>query len=185
MPARFLTLIIIVCWLGACVWLFLTDIWPRIRPGEPPAYTIMPSDEVMRRSDGPPVFEGPPLRWNVYHNGIHTYYLEAWTKYVDKGDDPSQDHTFEMWAIFRSKQQPAPVRRLRTLTRITREGELREVNAELHMEVQKKWECRFDIGGRIVQGELLPRWRVRTWPADEDTPDRVFDRPREYKHAPI
>src|SRR5262249_59987756 len=109
MPPRLLSLIIILSWLGMGVWLFVRDVWPTLRSGEPPAYTIMPSDELPRQR------HSPPVRWNIFHNGRHAYYLEARTTYHERGTDPSADDTFEMGAWLRVKQQPgekAPVRRV-------------------------------------------------------------------------
>src|SRR5262249_51369004 len=118
----------------------------------------------------------------VFHNESHAYDLETRTTYQEKCDDPSLDDTFEMQAIVRVKQQvgqKAPLRRLRSFVRITRDGELREVNAQLHIAINE-WECLFDVYGSLAESRLLPRWRIRIWPADIYTEDRVFDRPREY-----
>lgn len=171
MPPRFLSLVIILCWLGMGVWLFVRDLWPRLRPGEPPAYTLMASDEAPR--------QGPPIRWNVFHNGDHAYDLEAKTTYHEKAENPADDDTFEMRAIIRVKQQvgqKAPVRRLRSFIRISRDGELRAVNAQLHMVLKDKLELLLDVEGLVQEGQLLPRWRVKVYPADRDSEERVFDR---------
>src|SRR5262249_48586019 len=114
MPARPISLIIILFWLCMGVWLFVRDIWPRIRPGEPPAYTLMASDEVVRQGDDVSR-QGPPINWNIFHNGINDYDIVALTAYREKADQPGHDDTFEMWAWVRAKQQvgqQAPQRRL-------------------------------------------------------------------------
>jgi hypothetical protein len=170
MPSRLISLIIIFFWLGMGVWLFVRDVWPKIRPGEPPAYTLMASDEAPK--------QGPPIGWNIFHNGFNAYDMVASTAYQEKTDRPGYDDTFEMWAIVRAKQQRnerAPQRRLRSLIRITRDGKLREINAQLHIAV-KDWECVFDVEGPLDEGYLFPRWRFRKFPADGNTEARVFDR---------
>jgi hypothetical protein len=170
MPPRLLTLVILAFWLGMGVWLFARDLWPRWRPGEPPPYTLMASDEAPR--------QGAPIRWNVFHNGEHAYDLEAKTNYHEQGNDPSQDDTFEMRAIARVKQTPgmkAPPRRLRSLVRITRESELREVHAELHIAV-KELELLIEVRGEVREALLLPRWHVTVSAVDAETENRVFDR---------
>jgi hypothetical protein len=176
MPPRFVSLIIILCWFGMGCWLFIRDLWPRWRPGEPPTYTFMASDELPR--------EGVPIRWKILHNGSHAYDMEATTVYQEKGTDAADDDTFLMKAIVKVKQRPgdkAPLRRLRSFLRVARGGgELHEVNAQLHIAVMD-WECLFDVVGRVSDGELLPRWRIRIYPTDDETEDRVFDRPRAYK----
>jgi hypothetical protein len=170
MPPRILSIVIVLFWLTTIAWLFVGDLWPRWRPGEPPPYTLMASDEAPR--------QGAPIRWNVFHNGEYVYDLEAKTNYHEKGDDPSQDDTFELRAIARVKQTPgikAPVRRLRSLLRISRESELREVHAELHVAV-RELELLIAVDGEVRDAQLLPRWRVKVFAADSFTEDRVFDR---------
>jgi hypothetical protein len=169
MPARPISLIIILFWLCMGVWLFVRDIWPKIRPGEPPAYTLMASDEAQR--------QGPPSRWNIFHNGFNAYDLEAFTVYREKPDPQGYEDTFEMRAIVRVKQtgpQP-PQRRVRSLIRISPDGRLHEVNAQLHIGVMDS-EYVFDVAGPIDNGYLLPGWRIRQFVADGDTEARVFDR---------
>src|SRR5262249_20045874 len=154
MPSRILSLVIVLFWLATGVWLFVRDLWPKFRPGEPPLYTFMASDEAPR--------QGAPNRWNVFHNGRHAYDIEAATSYREKGDTPANDDTFEMKAFLRVKQevnQKPPMLRLHSLVRITRDGELREVNADLHMGIQEL-ECLFDIEGLVDDKQLLPRWRI-------------------------
>jgi hypothetical protein len=170
MPSRPISLVIVLFWLGTGVWLFMRDLWPRMRPGEPPAYTLMASDEAPR--------QGPPISWNIFHNGVNGYDLIATTGYEEMGAQAAFRDTFEMRTFIRAKQQAsqkAPLRRLRSLIRITRDGELREVNAELHIAV-KGWECIFDIDGPIAEGYLWPTWRIRIFEADNETEARVFDR---------
>jgi hypothetical protein len=178
MPSRFVSLVIVLGWLGMGAWLFARDLWPRWRPGEPPKYTFMVSDEVPR--------EGVPIRWKIFHNGSQDYDMEAKTVYQEKGPEPADRDTFLMKAIVKVKQQPrdkAPLRRLRSFLRVARgSGELHQINAQLHIAVGD-WECLFDVAGRLSEGELLPRWRIRVYPADDETEDRVFDRPRTYKQA--
>src|SRR5438093_4580587 len=61
MPPRLVTAVLILAWLATSSWLFYQDLWPRIRPGEPPAFRIDFSDEVLAKR--------PPVHWTVYKNG--------------------------------------------------------------------------------------------------------------------
>src|SRR5215510_6456088 len=98
MPPRLLSLTIVAGWLGMGAWLFVRDLWPSLRPGEPPPYTFMASDEAPR--------QGPPVRWNVFKDGMHVYdIVDARTTYQEKAEDGAPDDTFEMAAILRAKQQ--------------------------------------------------------------------------------
>jgi hypothetical protein len=105
------------------------------------------------------------------------------TVYQEKTDQPAHDDTFEMRTFLRAVQQAnqkAPLRRLRSLIRISRDGGLREINAELHIAV-KNWECRFAVDGPLFEGQLLPRWRIQIYAADDETEARVFDRFAEHE----
>jgi hypothetical protein len=155
-------------------WLFWRDLWPRLRPGEPPAYTISLSDEAPQ--------QGAPTRWKVSKNGQHLYLVETWTDYREKADDRANDDTFELHARVRARQLPGhkpPLRRLYSMMRVTRTGELREINARLHMVAQHR-EIVLDIGGAVQDGTLTPHWRLKVYQADANSEDRVF----ENTHAP-
>jgi hypothetical protein len=170
MPPRILSVVILLFWLSMGAWLFMRDLWPRWRPGEPPPYTLMASDEAPR--------QGTEIRWDVFHNGHHAYDLLAWTNYRERSDNPRKDDTFEMRTIARVKQTPGlkpPVRRLRSLIRITRDSQLREIHAELHIAV-KELELLIEVKGEVREAQLLPRWHVTVYAVDEGTENRVFDR---------
>src|SRR5262245_44381988 len=68
MPSRFLTLGIVVFWLGSMAWLFVRDIWPNIRPGKRPPYTIDLASEADNRR---------VTRWTVYRNGIRVGHADT------------------------------------------------------------------------------------------------------------
>src|SRR6516165_6140897 len=146
MPPRMITLGIIAAWLVMSAWLLCRDLWPRLRPGEPPAYTISLSDEAPLR--------GAPSRWKFTKNGQHLYMVEGRIIYREQGDERADDDTFEMRALVRAKQQPghkAPVRRLHSMMRVTRDGELRAINSRLHM-VALGAEIVIDIDGATEGG---------------------------------
>jgi len=172
MPPRLLSMVIVAFWLGMGAWLFVRDLWPSLRPGEPPPYTFMASDEAPR--------QGPPARWNLFKDGMHVYdIVDARTTYQEKAEDGGPDDTFQMVAILRAKQQlnqKAPQRRLRSFMRIGRDGRLIAVNAQLHLVVQEQLEVVVNVAGAVVERELLPRWRGRIWHADSESEERVFDR---------
>ena len=51
MPARPLLLAILFFWVATTGWLFYKELWPHLRSGQPPPYTIDLADEA-RRDDG-------------------------------------------------------------------------------------------------------------------------------------
>jgi hypothetical protein len=170
MPPRAVTVAIVVAWLAMSVWLFCKDLWPRLRPGEPPAYTISLSDEAPQ--------QGGQARWKVTKNGEHAYFVETWIDYRERGEKRSDDDTFEMRALVRARQLPghkAPLRRLHSMMRVTRDGELRAVNAKLHMVVARHWEIVLEIDGAVQSGRLTPRWLLKVYQADAGSEDRVFE----------
>jgi hypothetical protein len=65
MPARWLCVVIVAFWLGLNGWLFWHDVWPDLRPGEPPPFTIDLIDEVE--------LNHPEVGWRVFHNGKEIY----------------------------------------------------------------------------------------------------------------
>jgi hypothetical protein len=53
-------LAITLFWLATNGWLFYRDLWPRLRPGQPPPYTIDLADEALGK--------GPKISWNVFRS---------------------------------------------------------------------------------------------------------------------
>src|SRR5262245_60026264 len=75
MPPRSLTLAIIGFWLAAMSWLFYRDIWPDLRPGQWPPFTIDLSTE--KDVGG----QRLKTRWALYRNGMRNGGAESWTVY--------------------------------------------------------------------------------------------------------
>ena len=82
MPARPLVLAITLFWVATTGWLFYRDLWPRLRPGEPPPYTIDLADEALRK--------GPKISWKVLRGTQKVGILNTWVTYRP------QDDTFEL-----------------------------------------------------------------------------------------
>jgi len=59
MPTRTITILIVVFWLGMLAWLMHAEVWPRIQPGQPPAFAV----DLMDDSQDMPV----PTRWKARH----------------------------------------------------------------------------------------------------------------------
>lgn len=104
-------------------WLFYQDLWPGLRPGEPPPFRIDFSDEVLARR--------PPVHWTVFKNGKEAYVLKTELSY-------DADHDlFEMSSELKptpglSKNSPLSDRLTMTSVYVvTREGELRKSSVTL------------------------------------------------------
>jgi hypothetical protein len=92
MPARWLSLAIIAFWLGTNGWLFWRELWPHLRAGQPPDYTIDLVEEVQTRR--------PETFWTVEQDG-HKVDLQLRTQVQRLGAD-----SFEWFARFDPDPHP-------------------------------------------------------------------------------
>jgi hypothetical protein len=128
MPHRSLVLAIIVFWMATTSWLFYRDLWPRLRSGQPPPYTIDLADEAQQ--------SGPPIPWYVFRGDKQVGELLTWLNYHESDD------TFELHS--RAKQlnwgQIGPLQisfeLMSCMYRVTREGQLREIVANVTINVR-------------------------------------------------
>jgi hypothetical protein len=120
MPARHHILAIVAFWVATTGWLCYRDIWPRLWPGEPPPFTIDLVDEASEQK----VF------WTILQEGDVKGYAQTWVMY-----HPS-DNTFDIAGLFKywsqpREQQNQPDRVMESRYRVTPEGELRRLSAEV------------------------------------------------------
>ena len=87
MPPRWLSVPIVLFWLGTTGWLFYQDVWPLLRPGQAPPYTIDLEDEVQTRQ--------AHIHWSVLYNDRPYLRAETWVE-----PDPADD-TFALKATLR------------------------------------------------------------------------------------
>jgi hypothetical protein len=136
-----MVLAIVAFWIGSSAWLFYRDLWPHLRPNEPPPYTIDLADEARQHA--------PAIQWRI-KRGDHTIgAVQTAVRY-----HPSDD-TFEMQSkiprINLGNIGPLQVaaRALSSTYRVTRDGELREVMIEGSPE--------FHVPGRFLDAEIPTR----------------------------
>jgi len=84
MPPRWLSIPIIIFWLGTTGWLLYQDVWPLLLPGQAPPYTIDLEDEVQTNQ--------AHVRWTVSYNELPYLRAETWVR-----PEPSDD-TFTLVA---------------------------------------------------------------------------------------
>ncbi len=107
-------------------WLFYRDLWPRLRPGDPPPFKIDFADEVLVKR--------PPVRWTVSRNGKATYVMKSEMTYDAELDQ------FEMSSELNPKPglpENAPVFErisMKSVYLVTRDGELRRGRNDPHTE---------------------------------------------------
>jgi hypothetical protein len=139
MPARPVVLAITLFWMATNGWLFYRDLWPRLRPGQPPPYTIDLADEALGK--------GPKISWNVFRanrgrqlagaaSGEHQPAdkklgdAETWISYRESDD------TFELHSkVKRLEWGPLGLFYIESLDlssmyRVSRDGRLRELVAD-------------------------------------------------------
>src|SRR4051812_16519974 len=84
MPPRWMTLTIVGLWLAATSWMVYRDLWPRIRPGQPPPLNIDLTEEV----------GGQRINWDVFKKEDLIGFAETQVK-------RRQDRTFDLRSTFR------------------------------------------------------------------------------------
>src|SRR5438128_2544272 len=78
MASRTLTFLIVAGWLASTGWFVARDVWPQLRSGEPPPFTIELADEALRQL--------VPTRWTVRHNGQPVGTVRTTLIYDEKTD---------------------------------------------------------------------------------------------------
>lgn len=145
MPPRWLSVSIILFWLGTTGWLFYQDVWPLLLPGQAPPFTIDLEDEVQTRQ--------AHIHWSVLYNDRPYLRAETWVE-----PDPADD-TFALKATLRPLAPAAKgrdidaepfgglVRLLRSTStyRIARNGDLRSLSVEFTVEAH--------AGGLVAAGD--------------------------------
>src|SRR2546428_351618 len=82
MPPRLLVLAITLFWAATTGWLVQREVWPRLRSGQPPPYTIDLADETLQK--------GPKVTWSVFRGDRKIGVTQTWIAYRD------WDDTFEL-----------------------------------------------------------------------------------------
>lgn len=167
MPPRPITLTIVVFWLAAMSWLFFRDILPPLLPGEKPPFTIDLSQEAQGKTQN--------TRWTLHRNGMRIGWADTWTNYLRKEDlyelvtkvtiqrEPQNEREllkYSFWGV------EIEIEKMETRHRVTKEGEMRAINAKitLHVHSGKQTIEKVDIRmeGKVEEQTFSPRWRVES-----------------------
>src|SRR5205809_6161240 len=112
MPPRPIFLVIVAFWLGTAVWFFDRDVWPALRPGDAPPYTIELADEARHM---------PAVTWELSRNGKPAGTVSTTIRYEAKDD------TFELSAqsvelvVWRHPLAEITARNVKDQVRVNRE----------------------------------------------------------------
>lgn len=170
MPPRSIIIAIVVFWAAAMSWLFYRDVWPDLRPGDRPPFTVDISNEAVGYRDTDPRAN---TRWTLHHNGQRIGYAHTATTF---------DRREELYVlsnrIIMEKEKDNERERLRyavagveleidkmsSFYRVTRSGELRTVDARLTLSVSSKQfateTVEILVQGEVEEGVFTPHWRA-------------------------
>jgi len=154
MPARFSIVIIVLFWLAATTWLVYREFMPEQRAGDPPPVRIDLPDEAGRH-----------VVWSAYRGERRICTLDTWVEYLRKDD------TYKLHSYFHPQESVGrdgfllpKLKGMDSMYRITREGELREIESTLTLQVpleeDKHSEIKAVVKGRVENGSLVPRWQI-------------------------
>jgi hypothetical protein len=155
MPPRAVTVAIVVFWLVTLGWFFQHDVWPRLRPGERPPYTLDLSQEVTGRAG--------PRFWDVRRNGRTIGKARTWVRHNEDDDTYSliskfNFHDFQVGVV--------QIRKMESTYRVTRNGYLRALDVEVEAAFDKnnKPEPDFQavVRGEVRNGVLTPHWTINS-----------------------
>lgn len=156
MPPRFVTLLIIAGWLASSGWLFYRDLWPSLRPGEPPPFIIDLADEAQRQA-----FH---TRWNVFRDNKEIGKLSTWVEYRETDDTFALKSKIDkldglhFFSVFQVQ-----VKKMESTYRITRDGDLRDIKVEFAADVVYplgRHHFEGDVDGRVEDRRFAPRFKL-------------------------
>jgi hypothetical protein len=120
-------------------WLFVREYWPRLQSGQPPPIRIDLADEAQNNI---------PVRWTIFQDGEDRGYARTWVNFRDQDKDAKDrahqagEWEFELGGEFKlwksSDRYGQPDFLVRNKYRVTREGELREFQAAVSINIKTK-----------------------------------------------
>src|SRR5438128_7154182 len=156
MPARSFVLVITLFWLAATGWLFYRDLWPRLRSGQPPPYTIDLADEALQQA--------PKIPWGIFRKKKKIGVVQTWLTYRQSDD------TFELYSKAAELDWgPIGLFSVRIqdvfgMYRVTRDGQLRKLLAKATITGRGigplqalRGEVRAHVEGEIQNERFLPQ----------------------------
>src|SRR5438045_3320160 len=122
MPSRPLVVAIVAFWLAANGWLVYREVWPSLRAGEPPPYSIDLTQELGKST----------VNWKVLQDGAE---VGSATWQVTR----LPDRTYEMRTQYRFTKLSLPLlnlvgmrfTKLTSTTQVTEDGDLLALSAQL------------------------------------------------------
>ena len=154
MPARPLVLAIVFFWVATTGWLFYRELWPHLRSGQPPPYTIDLADEAR--------LSGAPISWSVFRGSKKIGDAQTFIDYRESDD------TFELHSkATLNWGQIGPLfvkfKNLSSMYRVTRDGRLREIVADVEIQIGGfglmgllQTTTKAHVGGEVKDRRFIP-----------------------------
>jgi hypothetical protein len=155
MPPRLFTLAVVAFWLATSGWLFYRELWPKLRPGEPPPYTIDLVDEARQHTT--------PILWSVYRGQQKIGKARTWVTYRESDDTFELHGAMDQLELYRSALVTVVVQHAANMNRISRDGELREMSTDIALALPRlelKLKAHFDgqVQGRLFHARGWVEW---------------------------
>jgi hypothetical protein len=137
MPPRWMSLGVVFLWLGMTGWLFVREFWPHLQPGQPPPFRIDLADEAQNNI---------PVRWSIFKENERRGYARTWVNFRERSKQENRDTDkkdewefelggeFKLWYSKETRGQADFV--VRSQYRVTREGELREFQSKVSINLK-------------------------------------------------
>jgi hypothetical protein len=156
MPSRLVTLAIVAFWLGTVVWFFDHDIWPYIRPGTAPPYTIELADEAL---PGRMV----PVGWVCLRNGEKVGTVRTTLRYLEAEDGFELTASSSELVLLRTPVIRVVALDLSDRVQVNRDGELRSLASDVRVSIRvigQDMSGRVSIGAEVRNDRLERRCRI-------------------------
>jgi hypothetical protein len=131
MPAKPITALIVLAWLGTLGWFSYRELWPTLFPGDTPPFVIELADEVGPEIAGHRTLRAPDITWEIYRDDKVIGKAETHIRYFE------DDDTFEFTTRIKDLSIEAPLIKTKLVEinspgvensyRLSRDGDLRQV----------------------------------------------------------
>ena len=150
MPSRSMIAVIVAFWLGTLGFAFYRDVWPRLVANGPPPLSVDLAEEASPNVS---------VKWNVSRGDRKIGRLNTHMSYSDVDDTFLQIHDFHQLEL-QFGETTIRIPQLRTMTRVSRSGELREQSMEGKLQAQvagSTIEAEAHVHGTVVAGQFRSR----------------------------
>ncbi len=148
MPPRSVTLLIVAFWLATAGWFAWREVWPYLRTGDPPAYTIDLIEEARQL----------PIHWDVLQDDKKVGKAVTQIKYNPADDTFALEGKFELTSLAGGLAKAE----VNNVYQVTREGDLQSVNADATVSLPAfSYAVTAHVEGPVRDGRFLPEGQIR------------------------